>query len=230
MSDTAKRERMFGQGPLSAAASLIYTLLVVELLFLFTTAPGLVGLVLLDHDASNLPLAAVCAVPVGPAVSAALYALRQHRADLADLRPAAAFWRGYRLNVRGVMLVWVPLLVWLTIIGVSLTHRDAGGVPGWWTGMLIAIGVCTLQWGSNALVITSLFTFRARDVARLGAYFVFRTPAVTVGNLCLLAIAAGVTAVSSEAVLALLGSMFTLATLLIYRPMTTRVQKEFTHG
>ena len=49
-------ERRFGEGPLSRAAALIYTLLVIELLFLATTLPGLIGLVLLERDPGNVPL------------------------------------------------------------------------------------------------------------------------------------------------------------------------------
>ena len=58
------RRREFGAGPRSRAAALVYALLVVELLFLVTTAPGLVLLVLLDRHPSNIPLAAACALPL----------------------------------------------------------------------------------------------------------------------------------------------------------------------
>ncbi|MFG3300376.1 hypothetical protein [Micromonospora chersina] len=82
----------FGEGPLSRAAALVHTLLVVELLLVLTTAPGLVALALLDRDVSNLPLVALCAVPLGPALSAAVYALHHQRPDLTDLHPAR-LWR-----------------------------------------------------------------------------------------------------------------------------------------
>ncbi|MEV1178068.1 hypothetical protein AB0J09_57765, partial [Nonomuraea sp. NPDC049784] len=91
-------ERRFGQGPLSRAATLVYSLLVVEGMFLVASAPGLVALTLLGGDASNVPLAAACALPLGPALSAALYALRHRSRDLTDLHPAAAFWRGYKAD------------------------------------------------------------------------------------------------------------------------------------
>src|SRR5258705_8120945 len=69
MSDAAAAQRQFGesvtssdvaglQGPLARAAAVVYTLPVVELLLLLTTAPGLILLILLDRDASNVPLAA----------------------------------------------------------------------------------------------------------------------------------------------------------------------------
>lgn len=225
---TVEISRRFGEGPLSRAAALVYTLLVVELLLLLTTVPALVPLVLLDRDASNVPLAVACALPLGPAMSAALYALRHRSHDLTDLKPAAAFWRGYRTNLRGVLLIWVPWLVWLTILGMNLANFAAADLPGWWAVLLVLVAVAATLWAANALVIASLFAFRTRDVARLAGYFLARRPGVALGNACLLIVAAGVTVFSSEAVLALLGSVFVLAFLLTCRPMIAKIQEEFT--
>lgn len=220
--------RQFGEGPLSRAAALVYTLLVVEILFLATTVPGLVPLILLDHDASNIPLAAVCALPLGPAISAALYALHHLPSDLTDLKPAAVFWRGYKANVGGVGKVWVPLLAWLTIVAINLANFSAANVPGWWAILLGVVAAAATLWGVNALVITSLFAFRAIDVARLAAYFLVRTKGVTVGNAGLVLVAAGVTVFTSEAVLALLGSVLAIVLLKTCRPMIDQIRKEFT--
>lgn len=189
MSDVRTRGQV-GDGPLSRAAAFVYTLLVVELLLLLTTLPGLVPLVLLGGDASNLPLVAICLVPVGPAVSAALYALRHQRPDPTDLRPAGLFWRAYRANLPGVLRVWVPTLLWLTVIAVNLANLGAATVPAGWAVPLVLVGVGVTLCGANALVVTSLFTFRTRDVARLALYFLVRTPSVPIGNVVLLAAAA----------------------------------------
>lgn len=219
---------VFGEGPLSRVVARVYSLLVIEVLLLLTTAPGLVALMLLDRDASNLPLVAACALPLGPGVSAALYALQHHRPDLADLKPAATFWRGYRLNLRPVLLIWVPGLVWLTVVAVNLANFAAADVPGWWAVLLVLIAVVATLWMANALVITSLFAFRARDVARLAALFLVRARGVTVGNVCLLIVATGITALASEAVLALLGSVLAAVFLRTCQPMLAEIKREFT--
>ncbi|HEX7161993.1 MAG TPA: hypothetical protein VF223_12245 [Trebonia sp.] len=220
--------RDFGTGPLARASALVYTLLVTEGLFLVTAAPGLVLLLLLDRDASNLPLDALCLVPAGPAVSAALFALRRRQADLADLTPAAAFWRGYRLNAAGALRVFVPWLALLTMVAMTLAHRHADGVPGWWRVLLVVIAVAATLWLVNALVITSLFAFRAVDVARLAAYFIGRTPLVTLGNAGVLLGAAIVTAYGTEALAALLVTAFGLLLLGSSRAMIEQVRKDFT--
>jgi len=227
MDATAVR-RQFGDGPLSRAASLVYTLLVIELLLLLSTLPGVVPLLLLDHDASNVPLAAACALPLGPALSAALYALRHRSDDLTDLQPAAAFWRGYRTNLPGVLMIWVPWLAFLTVVGVNLANFAAAGVPGWWAVLLVVIAVSGTLWMANALTIASLFAFRSTDVARLATYFLVRTRGVPLANACLLIVAAGITVYVSDAVLALLGSVLALLLLRNSRPMIAQVQEEFT--
>jgi hypothetical protein len=227
MGEAARPRPGFGEGPLSRAAALVYSLVVVELLLLATTLPGLVPLVLLARDVSNAPLAALCLLPLGPALSAALYALHHRGRDIADLRPARTFWRGYRLNLRDSLLVYVPWLVWLTIVAVGLGNLAAAGLPAWWAVLLVLVAVAATLWLANALVISSLFAFRTVDVARLAAYFVVRTPGVAVGNAGLSILAAGVTALSSEAVLALLGSALCAALLRTSRPMVAVVRKEF---
>jgi hypothetical protein len=184
--------------------------------------------VLLDRDASNVPLAAACALPIGPALSAALYALRRHSGDLADLKPASAFRRGYLLNLGGVLRIWIPWLTAMTVIGLNLSHLRAAAVPRWWAALLVALAVAATLWVANALVITSLFAFRPIDIARLAAYFLGRTWRVTLANACLLIVAAGVTLLSSEAVLALLGSLFTAMLLRSADPMIVQVTTDFT--
>ncbi|QFY08775.1 DUF624 domain-containing protein [Nonomuraea phyllanthi] len=220
-------QRRFGEGPLSRGSALVYSLLVVEGLFLLTTAPGLVALTLLGGDAGNVPLAALCALPLGPALSAALYALRHRSRDLTDLRPAAAFWRGYRANVRGVLKIWVPWLAVLAVVGTNLANFAAAGVPGWWAVLLVLVALAAMLWAANALVITSLFEFRAVDVARLAAYFLMRHPKAALGNACLLVVAGGVTLVATELAPALLASAFAAALLWNSRPMIAEVHDRF---
>lgn len=221
-------ESRWGEGTLARVSALVYTMLVVEFCFLLTTLPGLIPLVLLERDPSNLPLVALCLVPLGPALSAVLFALRHRSRDLTDLHPAAAFWRGYRLNLGPVLRLWVPWLVAMTIIAVNLAYFDVSGLPGWWAVLLVIVAVGVTLWVINALVITSLFAFRARDVARLAAHFLARTFGATAGNACLLIVAVGVVFYASEAVLVLLAWAFGQFLLLNNRSTIAEVTDRFT--
>jgi hypothetical protein len=218
---TTETGRGFGTGPLARFAALVHTVLVIEALLLLTGAPGLVVLVLLDRDASNIPLAAACLLPAGPALSAAIYALRRRSDDLTDLHPASAFLRGYRMNAAAVLKLWAPWLAWEAVLGVNLAHRQ-------WVAPVAAIAIVAALWQANALVIASLFTFRARDTARLAAYFLVRTPRVTLGNAGLAALATAAVVFWSEAVLALLAVGFAAALLSASRPMRDHIEQRFT--
>lgn len=218
----------FGTGPLSRAAALLHTLLVVEVLFLAAAAPGFVGLLLLGPDPANLPLAAVCLLPLGPAVSAALYALHHRSSDLTDLHPARAYLRGWRLNALPALRLEAPLLAWLTVIVFTLTHFTATGLPGWWAVLLGAVGVASLLWWAHALVLTSLFTFRARDTARLAAYFLLRRGSVTAAAASLLVLSGGLTVLFTEALPALLAAPLLLSLLRSSRPVIVETQEDFT--
>lgn len=225
---TGTAMRQFGTGPLARTSAFIYTLLVTEFWLLVTAGPGLAAVLLLGRDASNLPLVALCLVPAGPALSAALFAVHHRRLDLADLHPTAAFWRGYRLNGVGVLCIYVPWLAALTMVAIVLVHRRLSGVPGWWLVLLALLTVAACLWLSNALVITSLFRFRAIDVARLAAYFLGRTPMAALGNAGLLVLAAAVTAAATEVTLFLLVPVFGLMLLHNSRTLITQVRQDFT--
>jgi len=228
MSRSVRTRRQFGEGPLAGPAAFVYTLLTVELMVLIATLPGLVPLALLGSDASNLPLAAACAIPLGPALSAALYALHHRRGDLTELEPVAAFWRGYRRNLRDVLWVWLPALLWLTVVAVNLTNFVNASVPGWWAALLAVVGVGVTLWLANALVIASLFAFRPRDTAKLAAYYLGHTPGVTLGNACLLIVAGAIIVLLSEVVLVLLVPVLLLSLLRTAQPMITQIRENFT--
>jgi hypothetical protein len=218
----------FGDGPLSRAAALVHTLVTVEALLLAAASPGLAVLFLLGPDPSNLPLAAVAVLPLGPALSAAVYALHHRDRDLTDLHPARAYARGWRLNALPVLRLWAPLLAWLTVIAFTLTHFSTTGLPGWWAVLLAAIGLCSLLWGAHALVLTSLFTFRTRDTARLAAYFLLRHGGATLAAASLLMLTAALTALLTEALPALLAAPLLLSLLYGSRRVIAETQEDFT--
>jgi Protein of unknown function, DUF624 len=216
-----------GSGILSRAAAVVYWLLVVELLLVLTTAPGLVLLLFVARDASNAPLYGLCFVPVAPALSAAVFAWRVFLSDR-DLSPARHFLRGYRLNWLDVLRWWVPTLALLTVIGYTLANLDIAGVPAGYGFVLLAIAVAVLLWAANALVLSSTLVLRTRDVARLAAYYLLARPAATVGELALLVSAAGLVFLISDWVLVFLAAPATLALLYNARTVLRDATERFT--
>ena len=204
---------------LGRAAAAVHNLLVIEGWLALAGAPGLVLLVLLDRGAGNLPLVAACALPAGPALSAAVYALDRRSRDHLDLQPGRDFRRGYRLNAGPVLKLWAPFLAWEAVLGFNLAN---GG--GWWGVPLMAAAAL---WQVNALLIASRYEFRTRDVARLAAYFLIRTPRVTLGTAALGIVAAAVVLLWSEAVLALVAVLFAAALWHNAGPLRAEIEARF---
>ena len=223
--------REFGDGVLARGAAAVHCTLVIEVMLLVAAAPGLVLLTLLLPDGSNAPLAALALVPVGPAVSAALFAWRASFAE-EGLEPAAHFVRGYRANAADVLKWWVPVLALLAVLVTNLTHLQvvaASPVARTVVGtVLVVLLLTTVLWSAHVMVLTSLFALRTRDAARLGLHYLGRFPGVTLGVSSLAVLAGGVVVVTSDWVLGLLGSLFVLLLLRGARPMITDVEESFT--
>ncbi len=216
-----------GAGVLSRIASVVYWFLVIEVLVVLTTAPALVLVVFLAGGGGNAPLIGLCFLPVGPALSAAVFAWRVFLADR-DLSPASHFRRGYRLNWLDVLRWWAPAVAVLTVIGFSLANLGLAGVPAAYGLLLVLVAVGVLVWASNALVLSSALSLRTRDTARLASYYLWARPASAFGALSLVVAAAGLVVLTSDWVLVLLASPFTLLLLRNAEPVLRDATERFT--
>jgi uncharacterized membrane protein YesL len=229
--DVATTRRDFGEGTLSRAAAFVYWHLVVGVLLCAASLPSVVLLLLLERSAGNAALAPLCLIPYGPALSAALYALRD-RTRAEALTPARAYLRGYRLNARDAVRAWAPAMVVLAVIVASLVtslvNTDAAGVPSGSAAVLLVIATLVTLWALEALTIASFFAFRTRDVARLGAYYLLRRPKVTVGLVALVIVAVGVVWWTTEAVLWLFAVVWAAFWYRIAQPLLDDVASHFT--
>ncbi len=226
MTATAPQRREAGEGILARGALAVYTVLVYQGLLLLTASPGIAMLLLLRADASNLPLVALAAVPLGPSLAAALFAWRRALAE-PSLQPARWFWRGYRLNALPVLRWWVPALGAATVLGINLLGADA--VPGGEVlgAITVVLLVVLLLVAANALVITALYALRTRDVLRLAAYYVVRSPRATLATLALAVVIAASLVLLSELVPILLSAVLALALLHGARPIRSDIEENF---
>ncbi|WP_203581708.1 glycosyltransferase [Microbacterium hibisci] len=212
------------RGILGRATGVVYWFLLVEACFLLAAAPAFLGLLLLERDASNLPLYALCLVPVGPAFSAAMSTIAA-RSDELTVWPH--FWKAYVRNVVDVLWVWVPALALATVLGITIAYGAAVGVDGFFVVAAIVFVVILALWTANALVIASFFSFRARDIARLALYYLAARPLVTLGAFSYLLIAAAIVTFTSDWVLALLGVFFAAFAVINAKAMTADIRARF---
>ena len=221
-----KPDDELGTGALSRWSAVVYWFLVVEAMLVLTSAPGLVLLLLLDRDVSNLPLVALACVPFAPSVAAAVFAWRVFVRDR-DLSPARHFWRGYRLDVLDVLRWWVPTVGVLGIIAVNVTHLGAVGIPPLVGVVLGAVALLVVLWSGHALVLSALFSFRTRDIARLGAYFIAGKPLVTLGFVSILVLTVALAYVSDWLVV-LLAAPLTFFYARTATPVVAAAEAQFT--
>lgn len=181
----------FGQGVLGKLTAWVYWIVVVTVLLALTASPTVVLGALLGSSASNVPLVVLSGIPLGPALSAALYATRdRERAE--GLTPARSFWKGYRQNWADALRLWAPALVVLAIVASVLVNADAAGVSGAHASVLLVVAAVVVTWALQALAIVSFFGFRTRDAARLGLFYLGRFPLVTLGVLSLVVVAGAI--------------------------------------
>lgn len=218
------------KGPLGRITAVVYRVLVLELLFLVASSPGLLLLLTLAPDPSNIPLAAVFLLPAGPALSAVVFAWRESALE-ESLTPARHFWRGYRLNAVAVLRWWWLVLGAGAVLGLNLAYLDVAAPPGFprlliGTGQVVILLVLAVL-ALHALVITSLYTFRTIDVLRLAFRYLRRCPRASIGAVAISVTATGVTAVGTEAVLLALCSVGGAVILSNAQPLISDIQEKF---
>ncbi|MFC8191220.1 glycosyl transferase [Cellulomonas sp. NPDC057328] len=222
-----------GAGPLSRGAAVVWWVLTVSGLTVLTGGLPLAVVPLLLSDPSNAPLVALAAVPLAPALAAAVFAWRRFLGDR-DLGPGRHFWRGYRLNALDVLRWWVPTVAVLALVGFTAGNLGQARVPAGYGVVLAVVAVALLLWAANALVLSATLSLRTRDVARLAAYYLAARPLVTLGTLSLLVLCVGVVVLTSDWVLvALLGPLALAVTrnaAPVLRDATARFTRPTDHG
>jgi len=199
---TAQATRDFGSGPLYRLAQAVYTVLGPTACFLVACLPFALAVVTFR----NAVAIAMAGIVIGPAWTALLYATRVVQADR-ERGPVRSYWRGYGLNWRQTLAIWAPYWVLLIAAGVDVTSATTALALRVVIG---AIAAFSTLWMSAVLLIVSRYSFRTRDVLRLGGYVLFGALRSTVTDLALLVVAGATIYFTSEFVLGLLAGVFAL--------------------
>lgn len=215
-----------GPGALSRITAAVYRFLVLFAFLVLNCAPTVVVWTLLAPDPTNTALFVAAMLPVAPALSAAVYALRAWSGS-PDLHPAKALFRGYARNLVDTLKWWVVVLAICAVLVVNLVFagsvRGAAVLRPVCLVLLMVLGV----WSAHLLVVTSLFSFRTRDALRVAAVEMFSQWKASLGILSLIVVAAAVVGFASEAVLALLAWAFVGLLWITARPVEADVSARF---
>lgn len=216
------------EGVLTRTTNGVYRHMALALWLIVLCTPSVAIVMMLAPVASNAMLFVWAQLPVAPALAAGLYSVRRWRQE-GDGSPFALFATGLRVNALDVLRWWVPALAVGSILAFNIYSGwavDALGAAARPVSIVLAV-VLILVCG-HALVLTSAFTFRTRDVARIAVHLLAAQWRTTLALVSLLIVAGAVTYLGSEAVLVLSAWAFVSVLELISRPTLTAIKVRFT--
>jgi uncharacterized membrane protein YesL len=216
-----------GRGPLSRGASFVYRMLVLEVQLLIAMLPAIIGILLLDRDASNLPLFLLALIPLAPAFVAGVAAGRASAAA-PDLSPGRHFIRAYRRDLLPTLRWSAPAALVLALLSFNLVHLDAVDGGAVLRPVILLFGTGLVVWSGHMVVLTASFRFRTRDAARIALSQLFARWTFSLGILSLLIVAVFVVTAASELLLLLLLWAFPALLALMGRPLVDDVIRRFT--
>lgn len=204
--------------PRNSFGNVVWWFVMVQAGLLVTLMPTGVVFATVEREVSTVVLYVIAALPVGPALQAALYALRRPDASLHQ-HPWSRYWEGWRLGWRQSLVVWAPLVVLLGGLQVAtgLMDPDAVARPLVIVGLILAGAAGVIAVGT--LTAIAAFSFRTRDVPRVALFGMGSKPFGTVGLIGVVFIAVALVALGLEAVLLLVMVLICHALLVITAPM-----------
>lgn len=216
-----------GTGPLTQLAQAVYQHAALAMCLVAGCAPTVLVLTLLTSTPANVPFFVLAQLPVAPALSAGLFAVRGWRAD-PDKDPFVLFWRGCRQNTGDVLRWWVPALLAAAVLAVNVWASDTVPAAQLLRLPAVVLGVVLCLWSGQMLVVTTFFSFRTRDAARVAAVMLASQWRVTLAHVSLLVVAVGITTFGFDVLLALAAWALVSMLELVSRPVVVDVTERFT--
>lgn len=203
----------------------VYWFVAVDVMIVLAAAPAILLWFLLGAGTLNAALFVIAALPLLPAISAALYACRARHEDH-ELIPARQFLRGYRLNALDSLKVGAPLLLVLAVLAFNLAYGESVGTSGL-TIVFLVLGAVALLVLARALSIVSTFSFRTIDVFRLTAFTLLVRPLSTLALVSLGVLILGIMLVVGEFLLLVTASLLVFALWASERPVAQLLTDRF---
>lgn len=195
-----------GDGPFGRALSAFVWGLGLTALLAAANLPLVLLALLLRPDPSLAWLVALATIPLGPALSAALYAVRERYVD-PDVPVARAFARGYRANLRDASVLAVPVCLLGAVAALVATSGRDAGVPAVLSGLAAGVGLLLVVLALHALALRTFFRLPALDAVQLAALSLGTRWRASLGVLALVAGAVLVATAASDLLLTLLAGV-----------------------
>ncbi|WP_454294660.1 hypothetical protein [Salana multivorans] len=215
-----------GDGPVGSILGGLGWGVGLTLLLAAANAPLVLSSLLLRPDPSLTWLVALCALALGPALSAGLWTVRErHRSP--DIGVLDAFRCGYRLSRRDALVTVAPACLVGWLITTSVAGGPAAGVPDILTGAARGTGVLLLVLTLHTIALRTFFRIGAAAAWVLAAHQLVRAWRTSLATLVLVAGVVVITALTSDLVLTALGGLWVVLWYRAVAPMLRPVSAAF---
>lgn len=158
--------------------------MILDFLFLTSNLLFFAVFVFFIPSISNAIYFFVALIPAGPAFAALCHTLSKLNREK-EVAPFFDFFHAYKTNFTDVLKVWMPILVvfFILVIDIQYFNQNPTILNQVLNGIfLIALFIIAI-FSFYALIITTHFKFRIRDIYRLSAYYIFMRLKITTGNM-----------------------------------------------
>lgn len=177
----------FQAGGFYRFSNYVYSLLILNFLFIITNILCFAALILLIPTISNAILYYIAFIPAGPAIAALFHSLSilgRHK----EITPIKTFFSAYKDNFTDVLKVWIPIitLFFILIIDIQYFNQNPTVFNQVLNGIFLVALILLVLFTIYVLIITTHYEFRIRDIYRLSVYYLFTWLKRTTGNLAIL--------------------------------------------
>ncbi|QGH33981.1 DUF624 domain-containing protein [Gracilibacillus salitolerans] len=216
------------QGGFYRFSNYVYWLLILNILFVFTNILCFAALIMLIPSISNSILYYIAFIPAGPAFAALFHSLSILVRNN-EVTPFKEFFKAYKKNYWEVTKVWLPILTAFFILVIDIQYFNQN--PTVWNQILngiFLVALCLLViFSLYALLITTHYKFRLRDVYRLSLYYIFTWIKRTTGNIAILFLTIVLMFFTSDFIIILISSLVAWCLVLNTKPIIQDVKISF---
>ncbi|GAE91991.1 hypothetical protein JCM21714_965 [Gracilibacillus boraciitolerans JCM 21714] len=164
----------------------VYWLIILNILFVVANSILFAALITLIPTISNAILYYIAFIPTGPALAALFHSLRLAKEK--DLSPVQVFWGAYKENYKDVLKVWLPIITvfFILLVDIQYFNQSPTLLNQILNGIFLVAIFMLVIFSIYALVITTHYKFRLRDIYRLSGFYLLTWIKRTTGNIAIL--------------------------------------------
>ncbi|SER50981.1 Uncharacterized membrane protein YesL [Gracilibacillus ureilyticus] len=177
----------FAQSGFYRFSNYVYWLMILNILFVVTNILFFFAFITLIPSVNNAIFYFIASIPAGPAVAALCHSLSK-LVQNNEIAPFSDFFQAYKNNFMDVLKIWLPILIasFILIIDIQYFNQNPTLFNQILNGIFL-VGLLVLSiFTFYALIITTHFKFRIRDIYRLALYYIFKRLKISTGNICII--------------------------------------------